>query len=236
MKKELIKNKLDLYLEFNSDELFKNTDLAVIFGGAIRDIVSNSDINDIKDIDIMGLPISLLNMSRVLERNDYIQVDLIKPDIYSVYKDIKCIFQPTTYINKNGKIVQLIRPSQINYKERNFDNYKLAFFNLLSNVDLTSSGLFYDGKELYESMHSSYLHCKLKIYEIISTSMMYNQERTMLRFRNLNIKGWKNINKVDKKLLSRTLKILKIKDIKIKNISDYISMNNNILPVKNRKY
>ena len=55
MKKELIKSKLDEYLEFNSDELFNRNDFCVIFGGAIRDIVSGGKVENIKDIDVMGL-------------------------------------------------------------------------------------------------------------------------------------------------------------------------------------
>ena len=237
MNKELIKNKLDEYLEFNSDELFQRTDFCVIFGGAIRDIVSGGKVEDINDIDVMGLPHSLKVMGNTLERNGYNLVNLVKPDIYNIYKDIKCIFEPKTYINKNNKIVQLIKPT---IKFNRIEDYKYefiinrdTFYNLLSNVDLTSSGLFYDGNELYESLYNSYLHCKLKVFDRVYMSTMYQTTRTMLRSNTLQNKGWKQTEQIDKKVLQRVLKILKLRNFKIKNIEDYKLSKENRKPYKN---
>jgi len=219
MKKELIKSKLDEYLEFNSDELFNRNDFCVIFGGAIRDIVSGGKVENIKDIDVMGLSQSLKVMTIVLEMHGYKLVDLVKPDVYDMYKGIECIFKPKTYINKNDKIVQLIRPyTGLHWK---FNDHVEGFYNLLSKVDLTSSGLFYDGNDLYESLPDSYVHCKLKIFEKIPTATMYETTRTMLRANGLEVKGWKQIDRINKTLLERTMKILKIKHFKIKSLEDY---------------
>lgn len=221
----LIKEKLDKYLEFDSDELFdkKWVDFASIFGGAIRDIIAG-DSDKINDIDIIGLPISLNNISKTLEYHNYKKMNLIKPDLHIIYKDIKFIFEPMTYLNSNQKIVQLIKPQNINNKNRSPSEFQLIrqnYYSLLTNVDLTSSGLFYDGEELYESMNFSYTHCKMKIYEKIPHAMMYNSTRTHQRSEKLKWdKNWKEYDNNLK--LNRSIKINNLKRKNIKSIDDYI--------------
>lgn len=78
--KNLIKIYLDQYLEFDSNQLFKNTDYLVVFGGSLRDIVSNEPHN-IKDIDIMCLPKSKKIADIILKKNGYVKYDLFSPDI-----------------------------------------------------------------------------------------------------------------------------------------------------------
>ena len=92
MGKKIIKQGLDEYLEFDSDLLFDRSfvDYACIFGGAIRDIVAG-DADKINDIDIIGMPHSLYYLYSILEENGFKQVNLVKPDIFKMYKDIKFI-------------------------------------------------------------------------------------------------------------------------------------------------
>ena len=46
-----IRKSLNDYLEFDSDELFKSKfNIVRIFGGAIRDIIADQNINDVEDI------------------------------------------------------------------------------------------------------------------------------------------------------------------------------------------
>jgi hypothetical protein len=233
---EKIKIELDKYLEFDSSKLFnkKYIDLACVFGGSIRDIVSG-DSDKINDIDIIGLPVSLYFISEILVRNGFVKMNLVKPNIYKIYKDIKFIFEPLTYINNNHKIVQLIRPcNNINYQNRppnNFQLLKQNYFYLLSNVDLTSSGLFYDGEDLFESVNYAYTHCKLKIYDKLPNALMYNEERTNLRSGKLEYKGiWKENSK--DKLVTRTIKIHQIKNKNLKTLDDYIYKTKKFIPIE----
>lgn len=229
----VIKNELDKYLEFDSSELFdkRYSDYASVFGGAIRDIVSGEP-DKINDIDIIGLPISLHYISDVLEMNGYTKMDLIKPDLNAIYKDIRFIFEPLTYINNNLKIVQLIRPHNNNVQNRPPNEFNLVrqnYYSLLTNVDLTSSGLFYDGEELYESINYSYIHCKMKVYEKIPHAMMFNSIRTHFRGEKLrDRRGWSEF-KNDPQLI-RAMKIHKIQNNDIvKSHNDYLLKTKNFV-------
>jgi len=222
---EIIKEELDKYLEFDSNKLFdkKWVDFASIFGGSIRDIVSG-EFDKINDIDIIGLPFSLRHISYILEENGYVKMNLVKPDLHIIYKDIRFIFEPLTYINSNHKVVQLIRPHNNNVTNRPSNEFQLIrqnYYSLLSNVDLTSSGLFYDGEELYESINYAYIHCKLKIFEKIPNAMMYNSIRTQIRSDKLRWnRNWKEFK--DNKLFIRAMKIHHIKGKSIKHLDEYI--------------
>lgn len=220
-----IKKHLDHYLEFDSNLLFdkRRIDFVSIFGGAIRDIVAN-DQNTINDIDIIGLPLSLHWVATVLEENGYKKMNLVKPDLHTIYKKISFIFEPITFMNNNHKIVQLIKPHNTNVQNRPPNEFQLIrqnYYSLLTNVDLTSSGLFYDGEELYESIKFAYTHCKSKIYEKIDYAMMYDSNRTHRRAGNLKWnKGWTEYK--DDVLLNRAIKINHLKGETPKYIDYYI--------------
>lgn len=222
-----IKNKLDEYLEFDSSYLFNNLgyDLISIFGGSIRDIVSGNS-NEINDIDMLITSKSIKHIVNVIEQNGYTLMDLVKPDIQSIYKDIKFVFYPLTFMNANKKIIQLIRPSGVFNKKvvpGTEDFTKLNYLMLLENVDLSSSGLFYDGYNLYESIEHSYLHCRLKKFEIIKDALMFDEIRTSNRISKLVYKkGW-DMNIDDDILSNRYLKIHKLGkfDYLAKPISEY---------------
>jgi len=222
-----IKKHLDNYLGFDSSLLFdkRRIDFVAIFGGAIRDIISGNP-DTINDIDIIGLPLSLHHVADVLEDNGYKKMNLVKPDLHRIYKDIKFIFEPLTFMSGNNKIVQLIRPHNINAKGMPPNEFQLMrqnYYSLLTNVDLTSSGLFYDGEELYESIKFAYVHCKSKIYEKIDYAMMYDTTRTHLRSEKLKWdKGWTEYK--DNVLLNRAIKINHLTDKEAPGyIDDYIN-------------
>lgn len=209
-----IKEILNNYLEFDSNKLFKKTDYLVIFGGSLRDIVSGSS-DKIKDIDIMCLSKSRNIATDILLSEGYIRYDLFSPDIFMLYTNIKCIFEPKTFI-KGNKIVQLITPANINANYRHddtriFNDMKSNFFEILQNVDLTTSGLVFDGEELFESVRNSYYHCKNKYFHDIIGTKMYNEDRIVFRKNNLYNKGFKIVKHDDIKFI-RLQKVLSLRN------------------------
>jgi hypothetical protein len=211
-----IKKHIDDYLEFDSSKIFNDIDYLVVFGGAIRDIVAG-DEDKIKDIDIMCLPKSKRVATEVLLSEGYKLYGLFTPDIYLLYSNIRCIFEPKTFI-KGDKIVQLISPTIRNTPVTSIA-LKNAFFRLLSNVDLSSSGLVYDGEELYESIINATLHCKNKTYRVLTDTEMYQKDRITVRKFNLNEKGWKEISNWNDIGMLRLEKIAAIR-------SNNLTMNN----------
>lgn len=212
-----IKEHLDNYLEFDSSKIFNNTDYLVVFGGAIRDIIAG-DENKIKDIDIMCLPKSKAMVRNILLSEGYKQYGLFSPDLFLLYSNIKCIFEPKTFV-KDNKIVQLISPT-IRNTPVTINNLKNAFFRILSNVDLSSSGLVYDGEELYESITNATYHCENKRFRVLMDTEMYNKNRIIIRKLNLLDKGWEEMYNQNKHL--GQLRLEKIMAIR----SDSLTMNN----------
>lgn len=236
-----IKKHLDEYLEFDSDLIFKNTDYLVVFGGATRDIISDNPEN-INDIDILCLPLSRRIAIMHLEANGYNYTNLVNPDVYQLYREIKYIFEPKLYI-KGDKKVQFITPNPNSIGKfhksplHQFNILKESYFQLLSNVDLSSSGTFYDGDELYESIDCSILHCKNKKFLRLPDSMMYDISRTEKRVHKLRW-DWTEL-KTDKLLDMRQHKLYKILNRnKYPNLKDFKNKftieNEEIFKKKNR--
>jgi hypothetical protein len=137
-----VKSKLDDYLEFDSDYLFKNVDLVRIFGGSIRDIIAGEKIND---VDILVGSKSIGYVKHVLSENGYIHLnDFTKKDLGEIYSRIHVISEPHTWV-KGSKVVQLIRP-RVNTKV--YNEYIQNYYDLLSNVDMSCCGISYDGKKI----------------------------------------------------------------------------------------
>lgn len=209
-----IKDAIDFYIEFDSDKLFNNTDYLVVFGGILRDIVAG-DEDKIKDIDIMCLSKSRNIATNILLSEGYIRHDLFSPDTFLLYTKIKCIFEPKTFV-KGNKVVQLITPVNINANYRHddpriYNEMKFNFFEILQNVDLTTSGLVFDGEELFESVRNSYYHCKNKYFHEIIGTKMYNEDRITIRKNNLYNKKFKMVKNDDIKFI-RSQKILSIRN------------------------
>lgn len=218
-----IKDKLDSYLEFDSSELFSikipygfsgPTPLIRIFGGAIRDSICGDKIND---VDILVGSNSIKELEKVIISNGYeYHRGLHTKDLSSIY-DMSVINEPHTFINRNHKMIQLIRPcidSKFTNLKETHDNYKNTFYKLISNVDISCCGVSYDGKELYENYEGSIQHCLYKLYEVNRGAMMYNEKRISHRIAKFEERGWEEIDKVN----LRDRKIGIILDKTIENI------------------
>jgi predicted nucleotidyltransferase len=212
MNKDKIKKELDIYLEFDSDLIFKTTPtvdekvthrrLIRIFGGSLRDIIAEKSI---KDIDILVGSKSISSLERILTENGYVYMDSLTPkDINSMYSDLKILSEPHTWI-KSGKIVQLIRPSLNGIEsahmshdilEKKLDNYEKSFINLIQNVDISCCGLSYDGYNLYENYKDAVLHCRSLLFEVNKKAIMYNSKRIDHRINKLLNRGWDQISNI----------------------------------------
>lgn len=192
-----IKNRLDDYLEFDSDLLFNLTDYCEIFGGAIRDSLAETEIYD---VDILCLSKSANQIVSILEKNGYkILNNLFDKDIYEMYKDIRVIFQPITFINSNQKIVQIIRPRPKGHPKDKVQKINLlseSFFKIMREVDISSCGVSYNGK-LRENVKYATLHSLCKVFEKVENSKMYHTDRYEERSRKLIDRGWRNKEDID---------------------------------------
>jgi hypothetical protein len=206
-----IKKRVDDYLGFDSDRLFKSCDLVRIFGGAIRDSICGDPIND---IDILVGSKSIRMVEHILSLHGYTLIEsLIPKDLASVYNDIQVISEPHTWMN-GSKIVQLIRPriTQPNYKTggglvMNPDTYtyKENFNVLISNVDLSCCGVSYDGNKVSEDYPNAILHCRSKVFSVNQNAKMYSDKRIHHRVHKLQDRGWSRI--YDTVSVNRDLKI-----------------------------
>jgi hypothetical protein len=235
-----IRENLDTYLGFNSDELFID-DMVRVFGGAIRDSIADMPI---KDIDILCGPLSCKRLGSILKNNGYRYLPnvLSSYEIGQVYTIQGVINEPHTWI-KGDSMVQLIRPvsSSIGkittldqvlvdkYKEQYL---KEAFVNLIANVDISCCGMSWDGRTLYENYPNAILHAKEKLFTINNKATMYVDNRIIHRTGKLIERGWSEItnNLVDK----RNIKILELlNNIKFEYTKEYFSIGefNSELPV-----
>jgi hypothetical protein len=103
----MIKEKLDEYLEFDSNLLFNSDNIKVkklvrIFGGAIRDIIAGQKIND---VDILVGSKTLSYIEDILTNQGYNYMESLGPkDLSAVYKDIKIINEPRTWVKDYKQI------------------------------------------------------------------------------------------------------------------------------------
>ncbi len=191
----MIKNKIDEYLEFDSDILFKNKyNLVRIFGGAIRDSIANQPIND---IDILVGSKALKEIEFILENKGYHYMEMLNgKDLQEMYSEIHIINEPHTWV-KGKKIVQLIRPANAVTKNgfMTFNDkwYHQGFTELISNVDFSCCGVSYDGDEVYEDYPNAILHCQSKVFSVNNQAKMYSQKRATHRKVKLQTRGWKEI-------------------------------------------
>lgn len=216
-----VKKGIDEYLEFDTDIIWENTDYCEVYGGAIRDIISNNNIND---VDFMVLPKSKEKLISILEYNGYIKMeDLVIKNNHEIYKEIKCIFEPITYI-KGTKIVQLIRPSLYNKNENdikivNKKDIFSRFFELIGEVDMSCNGVSFNGK-IRENCNDSILHCLSKVYKVNVKAEMINNKRIEERRIKIEKKGFEEFNHLNKnkELYKRSVKLLE-RSNKIFNLS-----------------
>jgi len=181
-----IKEKVDKYLGFDSDLIFK-IDHIRLFGGAVRDILANQPI---QDLDILLGSESFRKVVTILETQGYEFVEnYTSKDILEMYKDVQIINEPATYMKVvAGKIsmVQLIRPSRIS------DRCGIipAIQEVIWNVDLSCCAVSYDGKKLYENYPQAISECQVMIYTPLVGSKMHNSNRSHARKIKLEQRGW----------------------------------------------
>lgn len=181
-----IKKNLDEYLGFDSDKLFEDKMIRV-FGGAIRDSIADMKIND---IDIIAGSQSVNYISSLLTLKGYtLMSSLIGKDITSIYSGLEVISEPHTWI-KDNKIVQIIKPR---YKNDKITYYK-TFTNLISNVDISSCGVSYDGASLYENYPNAISHCLNKHFTINKYATMFSEKRYTHRVHKLQERGWMHLD------------------------------------------
>ena len=191
-----IKENIDSYLEFDSDELFKQGDLIRIFGGAIRDSIADQPIND---VDILIGSASYDKVHKWILTKGYERQEGSSVDIEGVYKDIHIINEPHTYIKGNKKI-QFIRPSGL------FDNYHEGYHKLVKEVDLSCCGLSYDGIKITEDYKDAITHCEMKRF-VVTYGKMTNINRLSKRVQKMASRGWKENTIEEMKVLVRNHKI-----------------------------
>ena len=122
------------YLTIPVNSLLKDTD-AFIFGGAIRDSITDSAVND---VDILALPNSVKKITERLLKADYKFYDVASVNKALLYINVRVINKPVTFINPKGRIVQIIRPSSFN-KKSPIESIQ----HLLKQVDLSCCGVAY---------------------------------------------------------------------------------------------
>lgn len=202
----MIKEKLDEYLEIDSNLLFNRTPilckyeyggkvkrLVRVFGGAIRDIIAGQTINDV-DI-LVGAQSSRL-VELTLKEQGYIYMESLTPkDLSSIYTDIKVINEPRTWM-KGTKIVQLIRPviNSLNSESKYYEN---GFVDLIQNVDISSCGVSWDGENLYENYPNAIAHCQNFSFYINKNAKMYSHSRSVMRSYKFIERGWRKIDMND---------------------------------------
>jgi hypothetical protein len=200
----MIKEKLDEYLEFDSNLIFNRVPiedygiklkrLVRIFGGAIRDIIAGQTINDV-DILVGAQSSKLVELT--LKENGYTYMESLTPkDLSSVYTDIHVINEPRTWM-KGTKIVQLIRPVIRVKRDSDLRYYEKGFVDLIQNVDISCCGVSWDGVHLYENFPNAIAHCQNLSFYVNRRAKMYSEKRSAMRSYKFIERGWRKIEMVD---------------------------------------
>lgn len=191
-----IVEKLNNYLGFDYMDLYRNqnyNDFIYIYGGCLRDIISNNIIND---VDIMCSTKAANDIIiPILLENGYTKSEKFGIDISDSYVELKVIFQPLSYIKGDAE-VQLIRPT-FGYDLLDFDITNISpqnvienLTNLIGNVDLSCCGLYLNYSGLFETINEAYLDCIMKQYRYNQYGSFYNMKRIHNRVRKIENKGF----------------------------------------------
>lgn len=209
-----IYEKISNYLGFELSQIIRKGYYGCVFGGAVRDSIANKEIHD---VDILCLSDTCKNIIISLEKNGYVfDDDLVKKNMYSMYKDIKIINEPLTYY-KDNKVVQLIRP--VNKDSVGFVGLESGYKYVLKQVDLSCCGVYFDGEGLKESINCAIEHCRMNIMKRMSTEMN-KPTRFYQRIDKLKKRGWIYYDDLsDDKKYAIDLNI--DRKIKLQNILEY---------------
>lgn len=185
----VLKSRLDDYIGFDSDEIFLCNDIVRIFGGALRDCINGSQIND---IDILCTAKSRIVLDQLLVSHNYKKImNMHKNSLAHLYKGIHVISEPTTYMNSDMQIIQLIFPAAP-------QDYIKSFTNLITNVDISCCGISYNGINLYENVSDAILHAQYKRFVVMKSAKMYQTERIGERINKFVNRGYHEITDVAK--------------------------------------
>jgi len=206
-----IEEGISKYIEFDVKDIFEQSDYITIYGGAVRDSLAGLDIHD---VDILCMPESAYKLRKFLhDEYNYKMLDLFDQDTLNLYKGITLISEPWTLMNDNKKIIQIIRPhwngqfredrqkEPLNFNKSKYENdYELAYYNLIKNVDISCCGVFLENKDdvikLREGCKNAIINCLSKTFEVNKFSKLYAEDRTLYRIHKLESRGWTNINKL----------------------------------------
>ena len=203
---DIIRENLKNYLGFDITMNFLHNWDFVVFGGAIRDSISNDNIND---IDILCAPRAENLFAKLLVDNDYIRLpNHQQGEIAAMYAQLHPIIKLPLTFKKADKIVQLIVPQMggviHHYGIKHMSPTDFAdshlmviLYLLLQNVDLSSSGVYYERGVLKESVKGAVNDCVKRQFSIRRDQLMYNADRIEKRTQKLLDKGWKDKNEID---------------------------------------
>ena len=191
-----IRRTISNYIGFDVNSFSMASDFAAIFGGAVRDAISNKEIHD---VDVLCLPGSIEKIERLLIGFGFFKLNgVINNDIInSLYNGIHLIDEPINFSNSIGVNVQLIRPNINSFSSINYNSYSesdlfITFYNVLCNVDISCCGVYYMNSNLYQSYNKAIEHCLSNKFEILDTKMNI-PERINKRVQKLESRGWKNV-------------------------------------------
>ena len=194
-----VEKRISDYIEFDVNEIFFQGDYITIYGGAIRDSIAELEIHD---IDVLCMPESAGKLFNFLEKKGYEPLDLYDVDALALYESISLIAEPWTLMNKNRKIIQIIRPrwrgqignNKTNMQTSHQSDYEIAHYSLIKNVDLSCCGLLLEVKNdklvLKEACKNAIVDCLTKSYTTNNWSSLYERNRTMIRQHKLSKSGW----------------------------------------------
>lgn len=185
--KDLINKKVSDYLTFDINKLL-NINGLYIYGGAIRDSISNMKI---QDVDILLFD-HMEELNTILYDNGY------KCNRDELFK--KGINEHEVVDTKNKEY----------YKKIGDDVRRIQiYFDSIENhyPDFTITGLYYSKDGIIEKLEDSILHCKWKVFKRNPKVRM--RKYRLEKFLNL---GWKYCDEnVDRRIL-RYKKLIKIND------------------------
>lgn len=181
-----LKKNLDNFLEFDSDEIFKICDYCELYGGFVRDSISGIEP---RDADFLCMTKSAKRLEKLLLHNGYKYLEETYPSSFnSQYKEFRIINEPRTFINKNLKMVQIIRPALERPDDFN------TFYKILQNVDLSCCGVSYNGVIIRENCDDAILHCLSRTFLIYKDHKMFNENNIFKRIHKLENKGFEKLN------------------------------------------
>lgn len=166
---------------------------ALIYGGALRDIIACQPIHDV-DV-VYENKNAKTHIELLLMRNDYNKVKGNNPGMV-IKHDYNAFFDKFSLREyaKGDKHVHLIGLKDgfydlINLKNRSDYERKYAVHRFVGEVDLSCCGLVYDVINLCEAVEGALNDCEQMKYRLMD-SLMTNPELVEGRMKKMNDRGW----------------------------------------------